>query len=66
MKNKLKAGPSKNRVGKYNVLAFANDRWLPIGQTINEFGKYELLEWDTKEEAIQHILSDDRLELVGE
>ena len=61
---KLKARAVKNKLNKYNVHAELDGRYLPIGRTVNEFGKYELLEWDTEEEAIQHILDDGRLELV--
>ena len=61
---KLKARVVKNRKNKYNVHAELDGQYLPIGRTINEFGEYELLKWDTEEEAIQHILDDDRLELV--
>ncbi|MCR1821729.1 hypothetical protein [Terrisporobacter muris] len=61
---KLKAKVIKNRNNKYNVHAELDGRYMPIGRTINEFGKYELLEWNTEEEAINHILDDNRLELV--
>lgn len=60
---KLKAKAVKNRLNKYNVYAEADNQFLPIGETINEF-EYSLLEWSTKEEAIEYIVSDDRLELV--
>lgn len=60
---KLKAKAVKNRLNKYNIYAEVDGQYLPIGRTINEF-EYSLLEWPTKEEAIQHILNDYRLELV--
>lgn len=59
---KLKARAVKNRLNKYNVYAEVDGQYLPIGRTL-KFG-YSLLEWPTKEEAINHILDDDRLELV--
>lgn len=60
---KLKARAVKNRLNKYNIYAEVDGQFLPVGRTINEF-EYSLLEWPTKEEAIQHILNDYRLELV--
>lgn len=60
---KLKARAVKNRLNKYNIYAEVDGQYLPIGRTLNEF-EYSLLEWPTKEEAIQHILNDYRLELV--
>lgn len=60
---KLKARAVKNRLNKYNIYAEVDGQYLPIGRILNEF-EYSLLEWPTKEEAINHILDDNRLELV--
>ncbi|MCC3668059.1 hypothetical protein [Terrisporobacter mayombei] len=60
---KLKARAVKNRLNKYNIYAEVDGQFLPVGRTINEF-EYSLLEWPTKEEVINHILEDNRLELV--
>ena len=60
--SKLKAKAVKNRKNKYNVHAELDGQYMPIGETIGSY--YKLLEWDTEEEATQHILDDDRLELV--
>ena len=60
---KLKARAVKNRLNKYNVVVSIDCRNLPLGET-SDLENYRILEWDTKEEATQRILDDDRLELV--
>lgn len=64
MDKRLKARAVKNRLNKYNVVVHCDGRYMPMGQTFDA-ETYRLLEWDTKEEAIEYILSrNDRLELV--
>ena len=67
MRNKLKARVHKNRY-KYNVLVTYQGKQMPVGKTISDgdISTYKLLEWNTREEAIEYILSNsDRLELVN-
>lgn len=71
MNKRLKAKAVKNRLNKYNVFLTYEGREMPIGKTLTgeDVDKYKatykLLEWSTKEEAVDYILNNnDRLELV--
>ena len=61
---KLKARVVKNRLNKYNVLISYQGKEMLVGRTIHK-DNYEILEWPTKEGALEYIFANrDRLELV--
>jgi len=68
MSDKLKARPKYNRENKvWNIIIDKDGKEIPLGHYI---GKSELFferkEFDTKEDAIEHIKSVDKFEFKGE
>ena len=56
---KLKARAIKNRLNKYNVVISYQGKEMPVSKN------REILEWKTKEGALEYIFANrDRLELV--